>query len=236
MMTSFIAMAFLMGLTGSLHCAGMCGPIMLVMPFQFMSGMRKWMSILLYHFGRISVYALLSVILFSLKSIFEPKIQQVISVVLGILLLVIGVMSFIPNSKLKLMMPWTSFVKANLGRFKGSPSPGKLFMVGILNGLLPCGLVYMALSAAVTSNSLSTAILGMYAFGLGTMPMLIGITLLGGKFSLQHFVHVRKLVPVLMLVFGVLFLLRGMDLGIPYLSPKVEVVQHEVKSSCCHKE
>lgn len=167
---------------------------------------------------------------------FEPKVQQVISLVLGGLLLVVGVISFIPNSRLKLIMPWTSFVKTNLGRFIGSPSPGKLFVVGVLNGLLPCGLVYMALSAAVTSSSLSTAILGMYAFGLGTMPMLIGITVLGGKFSLQQFVQVRKLVPVMMLFFGVLFMLRGMDLGIPYLSPKVEVVKQGVKSSCCQKK
>lgn len=226
-----------MGLTGSLHCAGMCGPIIWIMPFQFMLGFRKWLSIFLYHFGRISVYALLALILHSFKGIFNPQVQQYVSISLGIMLLLAGILSFLPNHAVKINLPWTTFIKKHIGRFIGDPSPGALFVAGVLNGLLPCGLVYMALSAAVVSNSTGDAILAMYAFGIGTMPMLIGITVLKSKATFLRLSYARKLVPVVMFAFGCLFVLRGMNLGIPYLSPKVEVTQqHEVKSSCCHKK
>ena len=237
MNTALLTMALVMGLTGSLHCAGMCGPIIWVMPFQFMTGFRKWLSIFLYHFGRISVYALLALVLHSFKEIFNPQVQQYVSISLGIMLLLAGILSFLPNHAVKINLPWTSVIKKRIGRFIGNPSPTALFVAGALNGMLPCGLVYMALSAAVVSNNTGDAILAMYAFGIGTLPMLISITVLKSKAPLFRLQHAKKLVPVVMFVFGCLFVLRGMNLGIPYLSPKVEVTpQHEVKASCCHKK
>ena len=228
------AMAFAMGLTGSLHCAGMCGPIMWVMPFSFMTGIRKWAGILLYHLGRISVYALLAVILHSFRVLFHPQIQQYISIALGSVLLIAGLLSFIPSSKFRVVLPWTNFVKSQLGKFMARPSIGVLLLTGMLNGLLPCGLVYMALAASITGADTQHAAMLMYAFGLGTMPMLIGLTVLKSKLSFLHY-QAKKWVPVVVFVFGSLFVLRGLNLGIPYLSPKLEITQQEVKASCCHK-
>src|SRR5690606_17654537 len=94
MATFSITMAYLMGLTGSLHCAGMCGPIIWVMPFRVLSGFSKWLGIFLYHVGRISVYAAMGAILHSFKSVFRPEWQQYISIVLGGTLLVAGILSF----------------------------------------------------------------------------------------------------------------------------------------------
>lgn len=235
-MSSFtLSMALLMGLTGSLHCAGMCGPIVWVMPFGMMSGFKKWLGITLYHIARISVYAAMAVVLHSFRHLFQPQWQQNISIALGVVLLVIGFISFIPNHSIKISLPWAGFVKIQLGRFIGNPSLFSLTMAGLLNGLLPCGLEYMALSSTVTAPTTTQAVVLMYAFGLGTVPMMVGITILKNRTGYLRFNHIRKLVPVMMFVFGALFVVRGMNLGIPYLSPKVTVEQNEVKASCCHK-
>lgn len=233
MSTLTLAMALLMGVAGSLHCAGMCGPIVLVMPFQALSGFRKWTGILLYHFGRISVYAILGLILHSFTSLFRPQWQQYISIILGGLLLIAGVISFF-STRIKISLPWTGFITRQLGRFMGSPRRSGLFFTGALNGLLPCGLVYMALSMAVTAASPLQSMALMFAFGLGTTPMLIALTALKMRMSnlLPAF---RKVVPVVVFCFGCLLLLRGLDLGIPWLSPEVKMEQQTVKASCCHK-
>ncbi len=236
MNTLTITMALLMGLTGSLHCAGMCGPIIWVMPFQLLSGWKKWLAISLYHFGRISVYATMGVVLHSFKSVFQPQWQQYISIVMGVVLLLIGLLSFFPNSRFSIKLPWTQFVKNKLSHFVSKPSVSTLFITGLLNGLLPCGLVYMALSATLAAPGFAHAALLMYAFGLGTIPMLVGLTIIKDRtkvFGLGG--RMRKFVPLFMLFFGSLFVVRGMNLGIPYLSPKVVVEQNEIKADCCHK-
>ena len=236
MNTLSLTMMLLMGFTGSLHCAGMCGPIIWVMPFQFLHGIKKWLGILLYHFGRTSVYALLALVLHSFRGLFHPQIQQYISIVLGSTLLLVGIISFFPRSKVKFSLPWAGYVTRQLGNFIGKPGTGTLFITGALNGLLPCGLVYMALSATVAADSGIQSMGLMYACGLGPMPMLVAITVLKNKMSILRFQYVKKLTPVIMFAFGCLFMLRGLNLGIPYLSPKVEATTHGVKASCCHKK
>lgn len=236
MNTLTITMALLMGLTGSLHCAGMCGPIIWVMPFQRLSGFKKWLGIGLYHTGRITVYAMMGAVLYSFKSLFQPQVQQYISIILGAMLLILGIMSFFPSGRFAVKIPWAGFVQRKLGKFMGSPSVFSLFVTGMLNGLLPCGLVYMALSATVVAPTVYNAVLLMYAFGLGTVPMMVALTVIKNGVSVMQLVHIRKFVPVVMLFFGCLFVLRGMNLGIPYISPKVAIEQNEVKAECCHKE
>jgi sulfite exporter TauE/SafE len=229
------AAALSMGFLGSLHCAGMCGPIMMVMPFRFYTGWKKAAGIALYHTGRITVYAGMGLTIHSFRSLFNAGVQQYISVVLGAFLLLAGICSFAGAGHSRMQLPWMNFVRRQTGRFIANLRPEALFVAGMLNGLLPCGLVYMALSLAVTADSGLHAAGLMYAFGAGTVPMLVALTLMGGKVRLLSAPNIRKFVPVAMLAFGALFLFRGMNLGIPYLSPKVKVVNGEVSSSCCQR-
>ncbi len=235
MNTLTYSMALIMGFTGSLHCAGMCGPIVFVMPFQAFSGWRKAAALFLYHAGRISVYALLAVILHSFRSLFEPRLQQYVSILLGVSLLVAGVLTFMPGHYTKFKLPWAGYVQRKLGAIIGRPGLKTLLFTGILNGMLPCGLVYMALSASLTAATPLQSASIMYVFGLGTLPMLLGISLLKNRLTFLRGPHLRKLVPGIVLAFGCLFVLRGMNLGIPYLSPKVTVAAHGIKSCCCKK-
>lgn len=232
-----LTMAFLMGLTGSLHCAGMCGPIVWVMPFQHLHGFKKTAAIFLYHFGRTTVYVLLGLILFSFRGLFHPEWQRYISIVLGALLLIIGTLAFLPGQALKLKIPWAEQIKMLLGRFIGRPGMSTFFVTGVLNGLLPCGMVYMALAASVTAGNPWEVTALLYSFGVGTAPMLIAITLLKTKLSGSLFQQLKRSVPVMMFIFGSLFVLRGMNLGIPYLSPRIEIAEHgTVTSTCCHRK
>lgn len=230
-----IVISLLMGLTGSLHCAGMCGPIALVMPFQAQTGAKKWLGVLLYHLGRVSVYALLSFVLFSFRSFFHPQIQQYISIVLGALLIIAGAITIFPQSKMHLKLPWTEAVKKLLGRFMLNPKLGALLITGVLNGLLPCGLVYMALALATTAATPLASVALMYAFGIGTMPVFVLLLVLKNKSGFMQRLKVYRLAPMIMFFFGCLFILRGMNLGIPYLSPQISVQQHTIKANCCHK-
>ncbi len=234
MSTAIIVTALIMGLTGSLHCAGMCGPIALIMPFHSLAGVKKWLAILLYHVGRITVYAALGVTLYSFKSFFNPVIQQYISIILGITLLLVGLLTFMPGSKVNIYFPWTGFVQKKLGKLLARPGLSTLFLTGMLNGLLPCGLVYMALSLSMTAQGQAQAILVMYSFGIGTIPMLVAITVLKSR---VHFAssRIRQLVPVALFFMSALFILRGMNLGVPYLSPEISIEHNEVKARCCHK-
>ena len=225
-------MALSMGLAGSLHCAGMCGPIMWVMPFQSLHGIRKWGMILLYHLGRVSVYASMGVILFSFRSAFTPQIQQYISITAGLLLLILGLLSFLPNRGFS--PPWTNWVSRQLRKFLTNPHPIFMLTAGVLNGLLPCGLVYMALAMATTAGSAAEAAGMMYLFGIGTMPILFLITIMKQKLIPTRIQNFRKYLPVVMFCMGALFMIRGMNLGIPYLSPAIDT-QTKTISGCCHK-
>jgi hypothetical protein len=235
MSTSTIIMALLMGFTGSLHCAGMCGPIIFIMPFQAFSGMRRILALLAYHFSRISVYAGMAVVLHSFRDLFNPQVQQYISITLGVTLLVAGILSFFSGHIKTFKLPWSGLVQRQLGKLMQSPGFGSIAASGFMNGLLPCGLVYMALSASLSMSSALNAAIMVAFFGIGTMPMLISITLLKSRLRFLSAGTFRRLVPVMVFVFGCLFVLRGLNLNIPYLSPKVEMTPTGVHS-CCHKK
>jgi sulfite exporter TauE/SafE len=233
---SVVTMGLMMGFAGSLHCAGMCGPIVLIMPFQQYKGAEKIVALSLYHFGRISVYALMAVVLYSFRGLFQPTVQQYISIIMGVLLLLTGILSFLPLGILPVKLPWETFVKRQLSNVIGKPGLVAIAITGILNGMLPCGLVYMALSASIMLGSAANAAAMLYWFGIGTVPMLVTITLLKSRLRFLQAKNIKKLVPVMVFIMGGLFVLRGLNLGIPYLSPKIEVSAGVMHSSCCHKK
>jgi hypothetical protein len=225
-----------MGLVGSLHCAGMCGPIVWVMPFQQYNGIKRIAGILLYHLGRITTYALLGVLLHFIRDAFHPQWQQTFSIISGSILVLAGILYFLPQLGVRISLPWTSMVVTGLRKTMHQKSPGWLLPVGALNGLLPCGMVYMALAASVSTQHAGQAAMVMFSFGLGTLPMMIGITMFRSRLQFR-FAGLRKWTPVLLVAFGLLFVLRGANLGIPFLSPKVTASASvtEVKMDCCHK-
>lgn len=223
----------IMGLTGSLHCAGMCGPIIWVMPFQHRQGWRRWLAITLYHAGRIGAYCLLASLFFSIRAAFDPRWQQGVALFTGGLLLLFGILSFTGAGTGRVLRPLANLLTRPLGALAGRSSSAWLALTGLLNGLLPCGMVYMALPAAMKGADAAQALLSMACFGLGTVPMLLAVTLLRRRIRFSG----ARWTNAVILVFGLLIMLRGANLGVPYLSPERTAAKAVGAPSlnCCHK-
>lgn len=223
MTISLFATAFLIGLLGSFHCIGMCGPIAMALPVSGVSGAAKWTGVLLYNFGRAITYALLGLLLgFAGKGFHLVGIQQWVSIGIGSMLL-LGLFFGLGGRFESYTAKWTFFVtvKKQLGRLFATASLSNMFLIGLLNGLLPCGLVYIAIAGAIASTGPIAGATFMFAFGLGTIPAMLGVSIAGMFVSVKVRTGMRKVVPFVVAFMAVILIVRGLNLGIPYLSPKV---------------
>lgn len=218
--------AFILGLLGSLHCAAMCSPILLSIPWKGITSLNVMSKKLFYQAGRLSTYVLIGMSLYlGGRRILIGNIQQSIGIVVGAGLIVYALLSlrkrsasssFLTTLYLKLTKPFGNMLR--------SKSLMSRFGLGALNGLLPCGLVYVAAFTALTQNSVGSAGIYMLAFGIGTLPMILGI------FASSHLLKklrteltFKRLKPVIMVLIGGLFIVRSLELGIPVISPVLEV-------------
>jgi uncharacterized protein len=222
--------AFLLGLVGSLHCAGMCGPLALALPVTGRTHVSFLAGRLAYNLGRIITYAALGA-LFGLlgHTIALAGLQRSLSIIAGAAVL----LGLIASSRRVLSLAGTRAVgglKSAFGPLLHRRTIPALFTLGLLNGLLPCGLVYVACAGAVAAGSVPTAFLSMVAFGLGTTPMMLAAGLLGAKLQPRLRFRFGWLVPASLACVGALLILRGLSLGIPYLSPDLSTGS----ASCCH--
>lgn len=213
----------LLGLLGSLHCVGMCGPIAFLLPLDHQSPAKKLAQIFLYHFGRLLTYGALGVLFgWFGKGLFVADMQQRLSIAIGILMIlaVLIPMKFLQRSKIsQWSFSWMSRAKTALGKQLKKNRTSALFSIGLLNGLLPCGMVYMGLFGALAFASPLQSGLYMLLFGVGTIPLMTTAAYLGNFLSVSMRQKITKAIPVAVVVIGLLFILRGMGLGIPYISP-----------------
>lgn len=229
--------ALIFGLLGSFHCVGMCGPIAFLLPVDHKNNVRKLGQIFLYHFGRLSSYAIIG-LLFGLlgKSFSLFGLQQQLSILVGVLMILVILLPYKKFSKYngsKPIFKIVSKVKSNLGKQLKRKSPDTFYTIGFLNGFLPCGLVYMAVFGAIASGTALEGSLYMAVFGLGTIPLMTTAIYLGNFINLNIRSKIRKAVPVFVILIGLLFILRGMGLGIPYLSP-MEITPEITATQSCH--
>lgn len=230
----YLFSALALGFFGSLHCIGMCGPISLA----FSGGRTKssfWVGRIFYNLGRTVTYMLLGMLIGTFgHSLMLAGIQQSLSIVLGVSWLVL--LLFMPNwenSLLKnsLLKKLILRVKKQLSLLLKKDRLPIMFNAGLINGVLPCGLVYLALSGALASGDIFDSIAFMGLFGLGTFPAMLGISLLS-KARGSILTHIKPLLYGVSLVFALLLIFRGLDLGIPYLSP--ELVPVEGQAATCN--
>ena len=223
--------AISIGLVSSFHCLGMCGPIAFALPLDRSNWLTQAFGGISYNIGRLSTYAVLGG-LFGLigKSLVMAGAQRGLSIGAGVIMILSVVLPKL-SSGLKI----ESFTYKYIGKlksafgalFKKSSLPS-LFFIGVLNGLLPCAMVYIALAGAVAEGNASGGIMFMLFFGLGTLPMMLTATFMGGFITLKLRNQLQKLIPYMVFVIGVLFILRGMNLGIHYLSPEIDRVDPAV--------
>lgn len=221
--------AFTIGLVGSLHCIGMCGPIALALPLGNKNTLVKTTNGLVYNLGRIFTYSLFGLFFgFFGERIALASTQQHLSIFIGSLFIL---SVFVPKKLINTIQLNGFFgksvttLKQRLGKLIQAQTLTSKFLVGVLNGLLPCGLVYAAIGGSISTGNPYLGMFFMFCFGLGTLPIMFSVYFLSNAISIDLRNNIKKLIPLFLIVLGSLFILRGMNLGIPYLSPKIDVVR-----------
>lgn len=226
----------MIGFLGSLHCIGMCGPIALALPLNRKSIATQVLGVGTYNLGRIFTYSLIGLLLGTVgKGITFFGAQQNFSIATGAIIIIVALLPF-SIEKLFDVTPILSKVlnriKHALGFYLKSKSYSSLFGIGFFNGFLPCGLVYFAVIGAITSYNTWQGALFMAAFGAGTLPMMMITALAPGFIGVKWRNRVKKALPFFAVLIGVLFILRGLNLGIPYVSP--ELLPESPNAVDCH--
>lgn len=231
-----ISMGFVMGLIGSFHCLGMCGPIAMALPMGNRDHSSKLFGGLIYNFGRITTYSVLGFVLgLAGDYLISPEIQSTVSILFGALIVLYLLLPLKTKTILKIAPSQSLLVRLRkqLARFLYIQNNSSLFGIGLLNGLLPCGMIYLALASSFVAGSALKGSLFMALFGLGTLPTMLAAVYFG-SFLNQHIrIKLRKLVPIFLFFMAALLVVRGMNLGIPFLSPSLPG-QTAAEAVICH--
>lgn len=227
---------FIVGLVGSVHCIGMCGPIVIALPVFGENQLKILIGRVLYNLGRVVTYTTMG----ALFGLFGSRLvlfglQQQMSIAFGA---VIVLYVFTPR-KIKnkiaeafIYQTVTQFIKSHFAKMISKKSNSSLFVIGLLNGLLPCGFVYVGIAGSISTGSVLSGALYMALFGLGTFPIMLAAAAFGKVINLNIKKRINKLIPAFAVILALLFILRGLNLGIPYISPKFsKAVQH---NESCH--
>lgn len=228
--------ALILGFMGSLHCIGMCGPIAFMLPVDRKNHLKKFGQISLYHIGRLLAYGIIGLVFGILgKGLYVFGMQQRLSIAVGIIMILLVLIPSTTLNRFQLGRPVykaISKIKSRLGQEFKKKSADTFLTIGFLNGFLPCGLVYMALFGAIAMGEVAQGSLYMILFGLGTVPLMTTAvyfsTFLKGNVKRR----IQRLIPFFVVLMGALFILRGLGLGIPYVSPKPVTEMASAQMEC----
>jgi sulfite exporter TauE/SafE len=201
----------------------MCGPIAMMLPVDHKNPSKKALQVLIYHLGRLTSYGILGLAFGLLgRGFYMAGIQQQLSIAVGIGMIVLAVVPEKILANYNFSRPvyrLITRIKSSLGAQFKRKTPDAFFTIGLFNGLLPCGLVYAALFGAIAMQNVTLGIAYMILYGLGTIPMMSAVVYVSSLLSMPFRNQLQRAVPIVTVVIGVLFVLRGMGLDIAYISP-----------------
>ncbi len=221
-MQAFFLTGLTIGIIGSFHCVGMCGPLALSLPVNKAgSGFKQITAIMAYNLGRVTTYFGLGVLFGAIgKSFALVGYQQALSIATGVILLLVLLLGNKLQAKIPAVARFHQWIKQTLFVLLKKPqNTGVFFLTGVINGLLPCGLVYLAIASAVTTGTALNGGIVMAAFGLGTIPLMAVLMVAGTFISVAFRSKVRRVIPYFVGLVACVLILRGLNLGIPYVSP-----------------
>ena len=225
--------ALLIGFAGSLHCIGMCGPIVMVLPGSVAERVRFLAGRFLYNIGRVAAYGTLGIVAGMIGQAFTfAGWQQRIGIVAGAVMILSVVLPAVFLSKkmpANPLSPMVGFVKEKLSQLLSRSHPSSLFLIGFLNGFLPCGLVYTAMIGSVSTGYVAGSILYMMLFGVGTIPVMLATAYAANFITQSMRRKLTKFLPVGVVLLGMLFMLRGLSLGIPFVSPDMDMMKKKTE-------
>lgn len=226
---------FVIGLLGSLHCIGMCGPIVLALPAGQFKSFRFFAGRILYNLGRVITYSVFGLIFGIIgKNLAVIGLQRWVSVISGVLIIIIVLLPGKTKTDFINMLPFgkaTQKIKEAFGKLFKSGSLTSMLFIGIVNGLLPCGFVYVGVAGAIASGDVLSGVLYMALFGMGTIPVMFITSVAGNFISLGVRQRLTRIIPVLAIILAVIFILRGLSLGIPFISPSEEKMMKHIPAS-----
>ncbi|ODT52746.1 MAG: hypothetical protein ABS68_07605 [Niastella sp. SCN 39-18] len=225
-MWQFIAGGFVLGFFSSMHCVGMCGPLAMALPVHHLSHLKRFTVLLLYQFGRIVTYASLGLLFgFAGRHIYIAGFQQWFSIGIGILIFVLLILYYFYKKNVQPPFMLTFYKKIQgviIALLQSKKNLFSYLLIGMANGMLPCGMVYVAIAAALTSTAIDQSVWFMMMFGLGTLPAMMAIGYFGTSLSFNVRAAMRKAVPYGIALMAMVLILRGMNLGIPFISPVLQ--------------
>jgi hypothetical protein len=229
---------FVLGFFGSVHCIGMCGPLVLAMPAGAAGRLRFVAGRLVYNLGRVVTYVSFGALLgFAGGAVRMPGFQQTVSIAAGISVVVLVLLPRIGRSALSSFAPiarLAAAITSGISRLITRTSMPSLFGLGLLNGLLPCGFVYLAVAGALAAGTTVAGMTFMAGFGVGTIPAMFGVSLFPRLVSQSVRQKAVRLLPAFTVLVGLLLILRGLNLGIPYVSPKLNPPASQTEEVPCH--
>ncbi len=231
-MLELITAGMLLGLLGSFHCVGMCGPLALSLPINSDDMAAKFFGALLYNLGRVVTYSFIG-LLFGIigRSLALFGFQQWLSILMGSLIflyLLAGKRFSTASFSIPAVNIYFGKLRKSIGALYMKRNFSALFFIGLLNGLLPCGMVYMAIAGAVACGNVPGSVVFMAAFGVGTLPVMWAVAFFGNYLGMRVRIKIRKAYPFAIALVACLLILRGMGLGIPYISPKLKTDKKEM--------
>jgi sulfite exporter TauE/SafE len=210
-MTLWLLTALITGFAGSLHCVGMCGPLAMALPVGRLPLAQRKLGVGLYHGARLLAYAGLGGVVGSLgQGFLLVGMQRPLAIGAGLFLL-IWLLLRRYAAKLPTVLPGR-WISRSMGRFLREPSLRAFTGLGFLNGLLPCGSVYLALIGALTTPSPVAGAVYLLVFGLGTLPAMLSVPLLVSRLPVRWRQRMAGNLPLITLFLALLLLVRGVGL------------------------
>jgi sulfite exporter TauE/SafE len=223
--------AFALGIFSSVHCIGMCGPIALATPVVNKNFFTQILSRIMYNSGRAISYMSIGLIAGSIGGLFAlTGIQQLVSVLSGIIILIWIILPKTNPENWKIMqkLGFVKFIRNKIRKLFKQKRYSSIFLIGALNGFLPCGMVYMAVMGALTTSDFTKGGLYMMFFALGTWPLMFILSSTWELVSINFRKRSRKMLPYFVGMIGVILIVRGIGIGIPYLSPSFTPDEHSM--------
>ena len=221
-MIELVLSALVLGMVSSFHCVGMCGPLALALPVSHLSRSKQLFSIILYNAGRVITYATLGLVFgIAGRKLYLAGLQQWFSIFIGSIMLALAIQYFIRKRPVQptWMNGFHQAVQKAMQSCLQSPYMGGYLFLGMANGLLPCGMVYLAIAGALTTTEVYESVLFMSVFGLGTMPAMLLLGIFGLRADISFRKRIKQAMPFVVATVALLLILRGMNLGIPFISP-----------------
>lgn len=220
METGYI-LALTTGIIGGFgHCIGMCGPLVASFTLAGSTGPRPFISRIapqvLYNSGRITTYSLIGGVMGLSGSFINvagklANIQNSVAVLAGVIMIVMGVSIMSGGGNRWIEKHNTSVLRAATG-IRASSSSLRYFPLGIVLGLLPCGLSYTIFIAAAGTGGLFPGMLTALLFGLGTLPALFVFGAVISSLTASLRIRIYRTGGLLVILMGIYYLYRGISL------------------------